>query len=111
MVAESYTANTCNAIILYMTILSLAEARANLSKLVESAVNTQEVFEITRNGVRDAVLMSADEYDSLIETIDILGDEETMVQLRVALAQQTAGQSVAVDKETLLASIAARMPE
>ena len=94
-----------------MTILPLAEARANLSKLVEAAVTTQEIFEITRNGARDAVLMSADEYDSLIETIDILGDEETMVQLRVALAQQKAGMSVAVDKETLLASIAARMPE
>ncbi|MDF9809750.1 antitoxin YefM [Aurantimicrobium minutum] len=94
-----------------MTTLPLAEARANLSKLVEAAVTTQEIFEITRNGVRDAVLMSADEYDSLIETIDILGDEETMVQLRVALAQQKAGLSEAVEKETLLASIAARMPE
>lgn len=94
-----------------MTTLPLAEARANLSKLVEAAVTTHEIFEITRNGVRDAVLMSADEYDSLIETIDILGDEETMVQLRVALAQQKAGMSEVVDKETLLANIAARMPE
>lgn len=94
-----------------MTTLSLAEARANLSKLVDAAVTTQEVFEITRNGYRDAVLMSADEYDSLLETIDILSDEETMAQLRVALKQQAAGLSVAVDKETLLASIAARMPE
>jgi PHD/YefM family antitoxin component YafN of YafNO toxin-antitoxin module len=55
--------------------------------------------------------MSADEYDSLVETIDILGDEETMIKLREALAQQKAGLSVAVDKETLLASIAARVPE
>lgn len=94
-----------------MTTLSLAEARANLSKLVDAAVTTQEIFEITRNGNRDAVLMSADEYDSLLETIDILSDEETMKQLRVALTQQAAGQSVAVDKETLLASIAGRIPE
>ena len=94
-----------------MTTLPLAEARANLSKLVEAAVSTHEIFEITRNGVRDAVLLSADEYDSLIETIDILGDEQTMVQLRQALTEQAAGLSVAVDKETLLASIAARMPE
>lgn len=94
-----------------MTTLSLAEARANLSKLVEAAVTTQEIFEITRNGNRDAVLLSADEYDSLIETIDILGDEETMAQLRVALKEQAEGKMVAVDKETLLASVAARMPE
>lgn len=94
-----------------MTTLSLAEARANLSKLVEAAVTTQEIFEITRNGNRDAVLMSADEYDSLWETIDILSDEETMVQLRQALKEQAAGLSVAVDKETLLKSVTDRMPE
>lgn len=94
-----------------MTTLSLAEARANLSKLVDAAVTTQEIFEITRNGNRDAILMSADEYDSLIETIDILGDEETMVKLRIALKQQEEGKSVAVDKESMIAKITARMPE
>lgn len=94
-----------------MTTLSLAEARANLSKLVDAAVTTQEIFEITRNGNRDAILMSADEYDSLIETIDILGDEETMVKLRSALKDQAEGKMVAVDKETMMAKISARMPE
>ena len=33
-----------------MTVLSLADARASLSKHVESAVTTHERFEITRNG-------------------------------------------------------------
>lgn len=50
-----------------MTTLSLAEARANLSKLVESAVSTHERFEVTRNGDRVAVLLGADDYDSLLE--------------------------------------------
>ena len=57
-----------------MTVLSLADARASLSKHIESAATTHERFEITRNGARVAVLLSADDYDSLVETVDILAE-------------------------------------
>ena len=49
-----------------MTTLSLAEARPNLSKFVESAVTTHERFEVTRNGDRVGVLLGADDYDWLL---------------------------------------------
>ncbi len=55
-----------------MTTLSLADARANLSRIIESAATTHERFEVTRNGDRVAILMSADDFDALIETVDIL---------------------------------------
>ena len=74
-----------------MTTVSLAEARANLSKLVESAVTTHERFEVTRNGDRVAVLLSADDYDSLIETLDILSNPEEVEAIREGLADIEAG--------------------
>lgn len=64
-----------------MTTLSVADARANFSKLVESASATHERFEVTRNGARVAVLLGADDYDSLIETLEILGDAELMAKI------------------------------
>ncbi|HOQ21415.1 MULTISPECIES: type II toxin-antitoxin system Phd/YefM family antitoxin [Microbacterium] len=70
-----------------MTVLSLADARASLSKHIESAATTHERFEITRNGARVAVLLSADDYDSLIETVDILSSPEEVAGLRVAIAE------------------------
>ena len=70
------------ATILYMTTLSVADARANFSKLIDSAVSTHEQFEITRNGARAAVLLSADDYDSLLETVDILSDARAMADIR-----------------------------
>lgn len=70
------------AIILYMTTLPLADARANLSRIVESAVTTHERFEVTRNGDRVAVLMSADDFDSLMETVDILSRAEEIAAIR-----------------------------
>lgn len=63
-----------DAIILYMTTLPVADARARLSKLVDEAASTHERFEITRNGQRVAVLLGADDYDALQETIAVLGD-------------------------------------
>jgi antitoxin YefM len=84
--------------ILYMTTLSLAEARANLSKLVESAVTTHERFEVTRNGYRAAVLMSADDYDALLETVDVLSRPDEVEAIRRGLAEMDAGEVSSADE-------------
>ena len=60
----------------------LATARAQLSKLVDDAVRTHERIEVTKNGRRAAVILSADDYDSLIETLDVLSDAEAMAAIR-----------------------------
>jgi prevent-host-death family protein len=88
-----------------MTTLSLADARAQLSKLVESAVTTHERFEVTRNGDRVAVLLSADDYDALLETVDILSRPEEVEALRVGLAELEAGQT-STEAETRAALVA-----
>jgi antitoxin YefM len=62
------------AMITYMTTLPVADARAQLSKLIDQAASTHERFEITRNGHRTAVLLSADDYDAMQETIAVLSD-------------------------------------
>jgi antitoxin YefM len=59
---------------MYMITLPIADARAQLSKLVDEASSTHERFEITKNGHRAAVLMGADDYDAMRETIAVLSD-------------------------------------
>lgn len=76
--------NHVRARILYMITLPLAEVRASLSKLVEEAERTHQRVEVTKNGRRAAVILSADDYDSLMETLDILGDAEAMAAIREA---------------------------
>jgi antitoxin YefM len=73
-----------------MTVLPLAEARHNLSKLIESAVTTHERIEITRNGVPAVIMMSIEDYESLQETIEILADAETVEALREGMADVAA---------------------
>lgn len=93
-----------------MTTLPLAEVRANLSKLVDEAVRTHQRIEITRQGRRAAVILSADDYDSLVETLAILGDQETMRELREAEAEADAGKVYALDEVTEEMRAAGRLP-
>ena len=74
------------------TTVPLAEARANLSQLVDDAMRTHERVEITRNGRRAGVLLSAEDYDSIMETLDILSDPEAMADIREADAEIARGE-------------------
>jgi len=75
-----------------MTTVPLSDARARLSELVDEAVRTHERVEITRNGRRAAVLMSADDFDSLEETLEILADPEVMRDIAVAEDESRRGE-------------------
>ncbi len=93
-----------------MTTLPIAEARAQLSKLVDEASSTHERFEITKNGHRAAVLMGADDYDAMRETIAVLSDSALLLahqegvlafsegdafdSEQLAVAMKSAGRSV-----------------
>lgn len=76
-----------------MTTLSVADARANFSKIVESASITHERFDVTRNGRRAAVLLGAEDYDSLMETLEILGDPEVLKAIQTGLSDLEAGST------------------
>ena len=66
------------AIILYMTTLPIADARAQLSRLVDEASTTHERIEITKNGHRAAVLIGVDDYDAMRESIAVLSDQDLL---------------------------------
>lgn len=71
----------------------LAEVRQDLSRFIEEAVTTHARFDITRNGKRAAVLLSADDYDALIETLDILSDQSLVTDIAHALVEADNGDT------------------
>jgi len=66
--------------------LSLSEAKAKLSRLVEAVERRGEEVVITRNGRPAAVLVSPDEYESWKETLAIRSDKELMREIKAGLA-------------------------
>lgn len=80
--------------IVYMTTVPLAEARANLSRMVDEAVRTHQRVEITRNGRREAVVLSAEDYDILIETLDVLSDETLVRDIQTSMEESRRGETL-----------------
>lgn len=81
-----------------MSTLPVAEARAQLSRLIDDATSTHQRFEITRNGHRAAVLLSADDYDTLQDTIAVLSDPDLLAAHREGQAAIEAGDYLDADQ-------------
>ncbi|MFA6449167.1 MAG: type II toxin-antitoxin system Phd/YefM family antitoxin [bacterium] len=65
-----------------MKTITLSAAKSDFFKLMDEINKTQCVYQITRGGVPEGVLLSADEYESLLETFDILSDPDLMKQIQ-----------------------------
>ena len=77
-----------------MTMIPVADARDQLSRLVNDAQTLHERFQISRNGRPAAVILAQDDYDALMETIDIMANTELIAELSQAIAEDRAGQGV-----------------
>ena len=93
-----------------MTTLPLADARAQLSRLVDEATRTHDRVEITRNGRRAVVLLAADDYDSLRDMIEVLADAELLTAHREGLAALAAGDDVDAERLADAMREAGRLP-
>ncbi len=78
--------------------LSIMEARAKLTALPEEFERNPETatITVTRRGKPVLAVMPWDLYDSLIETIEILGDEELMKALRKSLQDVKKGRTYTI---------------
>jgi prevent-host-death family protein len=61
--------------------VSLTEMRPRLSELLTRAREHFDRFVITRQGRAEAVLLSADEFEGLLETLEILSDKVLVKKL------------------------------
>jgi antitoxin YefM len=91
-----------------MTTVPLAEARQNFSALVDEATSTHQRVLVTRNGV-PAVWMIADEdFESIMETLDVLADAAAMNDVAQSRKDSTEGRYVtAAEMEKILSARAA----
>lgn len=72
--------------------LPLTEVRDRLSEIVEDVNGSGSEWTITRHGRPVAVILSAEDYESLIETLNILSDDDTMAALAEADTDVEAGR-------------------
>ncbi|MBW6475523.1 MAG: type II toxin-antitoxin system prevent-host-death family antitoxin [Chromatiales bacterium] len=75
-----------------MKIVSFTEARNGLKAVLDSVVNDADTAVITRRDSEDAVVMSLDYYNSLMETVHLLRSPANAEHLNRSIAQFKAGQ-------------------
>ncbi len=74
--------------------VSVTEAKNKLPDLIRRLKTRTEVVAITRDGVPAAVLLSIDQFEGLMETLEILSDPKTMRSLRRSMKQVQDGKWV-----------------
>lgn len=67
----------------------LTEVRDKLREVVDTVVETGTEYTITRHGKPVAVVLGYDEYEALVETMNILSDDATMSAIREGEADLT----------------------
>ena len=75
----------------------LTDARNRLSEIVDEVTTTGSELTITKHGRPVAVVIGYDDYESLIETLNILSDPEAMTALAEAEDDLTTGNLVELE--------------
>lgn len=73
--------------------IPVSEARQTLPLLVSQLSKIMDRIIITRKGKPAAVLMSVEEYESWIETLELVSRKQTMAGIRTGLADLKAGRA------------------
>jgi antitoxin YefM len=76
-----------------MRVVSFTEARNGLKSVLDSVVNDADTTVITRRDAEDAVVMSLDYYNSLMETVHLLKSPANAEHLSKSIAQYKSGQT------------------
>ena len=78
-------------------VLPLAEAKKHFSAIVKEVDEQFDRFVVTKNGVEKAVILSSEEFDGLLETLDILSNREEKEAIGRAKKEVEQGETVSLE--------------
>ena len=77
-----------------MRIITYSEARSSLKSVLDAVSDDADVTIISRRDGADAVVMSLDHYQSIMETMHLLSTPANAAHLAKSIAQHKAGKAV-----------------
>lgn len=75
-----------------MRIINFSEARNGLKKVIDHVVEDADYTVITRRDAPDAVLMSLDSFNSMMETVHLLKTPANAAHLKRSIEQYRKGK-------------------
>lgn len=77
-----------------MKDLPMTEAREELTALPEQLSRTHETVTVTRRGKPVLAILSWEEYEALIETLEVMADEQLMASVRQGIRDIKQGRLI-----------------
>ncbi len=78
--------------------ITLKELRPELPQVIRHIDTKLDRYIVTKRGKPIAVMMSPDDYEGLLETIEILSDKETVRRIKKAKRQIKEGKTVSLEE-------------
>jgi antitoxin YefM len=72
--------------------ISLKEARSRFSTIVDKVDRLSQRYVVTKNGVPKAVVMGAEEFESWVETLELMSNPKAVKALEQGLKEARAGK-------------------
>jgi len=76
-----------------MKVVNFSEARNQLKSVLDRVVNDADYTVITRRDAEDAVVMSLDQFNGLMETVHLLKSPANAAHLSKSIQQYRAGEA------------------
>lgn len=77
--------------------MSISETRRKITSL-ENELSYDDTISVTNHGKEVFALLRWDTYESIVETLEIISDEEAFTELKVGIAQIAKNQLVEFDE-------------
>lgn len=81
-----------------MRDVNVTEAKNRLTELVKEVETTTASYAILRNGHKAAILLSAEEYEGLLESVEVLANRKLMKQLVQSAGEFAQGKGIPFSK-------------
>ena len=80
-----------------VNMISLKELRPELPEVINDIDTKLDRYIVTKRGKPVAVMMSVDDYEGLLETLEILSDKEAVARIKKAKAEVKQGKTVSLE--------------
>jgi len=78
--------------------ITLKELRPELPQVIKNIDTKLDRYIVIKRGKPVAVMLSPDDYEGLLETIDILSDKETVSRIKKAKREIKEGKTISLEE-------------
>ena len=78
--------------------IPVTRAKSSFLDIIRKIEDSDDAIAITKNGVPEAILLSMNKFEGLMETLEILSDEKAMKSIRKSIKEARKGKWLNFDE-------------